>query len=312
MTKRITIFNSLLIILLSASITASAQKKKQKHKKKDKQEQSAKHSSSSINESVQPQILGKVSSPAITEASGIAASKTLPGHFWTHNDSGNQPEVFLLDNKGELVSTIHLEGVKNRDWEDIAEGAGPIPNKQYVYVGDIGNNARLDIHTRIYRFPVPTPVPAANVNIKPDVLNIVFPDDPRDAETLMIDPISSCLYVVSKREKAVGIYKAAVLNFKDGDKVTLEKVGTVPYTWITAGDISRDGHHIVIKDKNHIYAWDRKQGETVEAAMSRPAKVLPYIPEKQGEGVSIMPDNSGYVTVSEGKDQPLNFYPHRF
>jgi hypothetical protein len=312
MSKRTTIFNSLLLLFLSITIAAPAQKKKQKEKKKHKQEQSSGKSSSSLNESVKPQVLGTVTAPSIAEASGIAASKGLKGHFWTHNDSGNKPEVYLLNNNGKLVSTIHLEGAHNRDWEDIAEGAGPIPQKQYVYVGDIGNNIRLDFNTRIYRFPVPSDVPAEKTNIRPDVLQISYPDGPRDAETLMIDPISGYLYIVSKREKAVGIYKAPVTHFKDGDKVTLQKVGTVPHTWITAGDISQNGLHIVIKDKDHVYYWNRKPAESVEAAMSRPAVVLPYIPEKQGEGVSIMPDNSGYVTISEGKNQDLNFYPHKF
>lgn len=305
MSKRIAIFNSLLLIMLSIAIAAPAQKKK--HKKKGKKsEQTA-----SLNESEKPVVLGIVRSPAIAEASGIAASKALPGHFWTHNDSGNKPEVYLLGNKGELVSTIHLEGTFNRDWEDIAEGAGPVPSKQYVYVGDIGNNVQVDPRTRILRFAAPAQEPGQKANIKPDVLHVTLSDGARDAETLMVDPISHSLYIVSKREKAVGIYKAN-LNFKDGDKATFQKVGTVPYTWITAGDISQDGHHIVIKDKNHIYYWHRKQGETVEAAMAAPAVVLPYVPEKQGEGVTFRVDNSGYVTISEGKDPALNFYPHKF
>ncbi|MBW8684186.1 hypothetical protein [Chitinophaga rhizophila] len=307
------IFNSLLAILLSVAITAPAQKKKKDHKKKDKQEHSSqkKKKSSSLNASVQPQVLGIVHSSDITEASGLAASKALPGHFWTHNDSGNKPEIYLLDNKGNLTSTIQLEDVKNRDWEDIAEGPGPVPQKQYLYVGDIGNNIHLDLGTRIYRFPAPVQTPGSKTSIRPEILNITYPDGPRDAETLMVDPIGGFLYVVSKREKAVGIYKTP-LNFKDGDKVTLQKVGTVPATWITAGDISQDGRHIVIKDKNQVYYWARQQGESVEAAMSKPAVMLPYIPEKQGEGIALLPDNSGYVTISEGKEPALNFYSHQF
>ncbi|QHS62554.1 hypothetical protein [Chitinophaga agri] len=309
--SKLTIFNSLLFISLSITITATAQKKKKDHKKKDKQEQSDTKKKAALNEAEKPQVLGIVQSPAIAEASGLAASKTLPGHFWTHNDSGNKPEVYLLDNKGQLISTIQLEGTKNRDWEDIAEGAGPIPHKQYVYVGDIGNNIRLDLHTHIYRFAVPAQLPGSKVAMRPEVLNLTFPDGPRDAETLMVDPLGGFLYVLSKREKAVGIYKTP-LNFKDGQNVTWQKVGTVPYTWITAGDISQDGRHIVIKDKSRVYYWTRQSGESVEAAMARPATVLPYVPEQQGEGIALMPDNSGYVTISEGKHPALNFYLHRF
>ncbi|PSL29740.1 hypothetical protein [Chitinophaga ginsengisoli] len=298
--------STLLLIMLSIAITAPAQKKKHKKKEKKKSEQTA-----SSQGSVKPIVLGIVQSPAIAEASGIAASKSLPGHYWTHNDSGNKPEVFLLDNKGQLVSTIHLEAVFNRDWEDIAEGVGPVPHKQYVYVGDIGNNVQIDLRTRILRFPAPTEVPGKKMNINPDVLHVAFADGPRDAETLMVDPIGRWLYIVSKREKAVGIYKAS-LDFKDGDRAVFHKVGTLPYTWITAGDISQDGRHIVIKDLNKIYYWHRNAEESVEAAMSREAVILPYVPEKQGEGVTISVDNSGYITISEGKSPAVNFYPYKF
>lgn len=300
MSKRTFRLSSLLLIMLSIAIAAPAQKKK--HKKKKKAQQT---------EAVQPVVLGIVQSPAIAEASGIAASKALPAHFWTHNDSGNKPEVYLLDNKGQLVSTIHLEGVFNRDWEDIAEGPGPMPHKQYVYVGDIGNNVQIDLRTRILRFPAPVQVPGKKENVKPDVLHVAFADGPRDAETLMVDPIGRYFYIVSKREKAVGIYKAS-LDFKDGYRAVFQKVGTVPYTWITAGDISQDGRHIVIKNKDQIFYWHRNAGESVEAAMARAAMVLPYVPEKQGEGVTFSIDNSGYITISEGKKPAVNFYPHKF
>jgi hypothetical protein len=301
------IFNSLLLVMLSIAIAAPAQKKKDKGKKKGKKSEHAASSHSSI----QPVVLGIVQSPAIAEASGIAASKALPGHFWTHNDSGNKPEVYLLDNKGQLVSTLHIEGVSNRDWEDIAEGSGPVPHKQYVYVGDIGNNVQVDLRTRILRFAAPSQAPAQNVNIKPEVLHVSFADGSRDAETLMVDPVSRSFYIVSKREKAVGIYKAP-LDFKNGDRAIFHKVGTVPYTWVTAGDISQDGRHIVIKNKNQIFYWHRNAEESVEAAMSRAAVVLPYAPEKQGEGVTFTVDNSGYITISEGKKPAVNFYPHKF
>jgi hypothetical protein len=306
MSNRIFRISSLLLIMLSIAVAAPAQKKKHKKKGKQKSEQAA-----SSYSSVKPIVLGIVQSPVITEASGIAASKALPDHFWTHNDSGNKPEVYLLDNKGQLVSTIHLEGVFNRDWEDIAEGAGPVPHKQYVYVGDIGNNVQIDPRTRILRFAAPEQVPGPKLSVNPEVLHVAFADGPRDAETLMVDPIGRYFYIVSKREKAVGIYKAS-LDFKDGDRTVFQKVGTVPYTWITAGNISQDGRHIVIKSIDQIYYWHRNAEESVEAAMSRAAVVLPYVPEKQGEGVTFSVGNSGYITISEGKNPAVNFYPHEF
>lgn len=260
-----------------------------------------------------PQVLGKVKSDKLDEASGLAASATLPGYFWTHNDSGGKNEVYLLNSNGKLVSSVKLKGAVNRDWEDIADNIGP-GGKHYVYVGDIGNNHAVNIDMQIYRFPDFLTVPGDKTSVHADVLFIRYPDGARDAESLMIDPIGKCMYVVSKREKQVSLYKvpAQYFNFKDQQQVTLEKVLTLPYTWITAGDISQNGEHIVIKDESHIYYWRRKGNEAIEMTMARPATLLPYVREKQGEAVTISVDNKGYVTISEGKKPDLFFYSHVF
>jgi len=50
------------------------------------------------------------------------------------NDGGNKSEIYLLNLKGEILRTVDVEDTKNRDWEDIAI------DKEYVYIGDIGNN----------------------------------------------------------------------------------------------------------------------------------------------------------------------------
>jgi hypothetical protein len=269
-------------------------------------------STTSVAQTTAPEILGHLATDKIREASGIASSVPLKGFYWTHNDSGNKPEVYLLNSKGVLVSTIKLEDVSNRDWEDIAEGIGPVKGKSYVYVGDIGDNAGIRKHIRIYRFPEPEKVPGEQETITPDVLTLKFPNGPRDAESLMIDPISKQIYIVSKREKEVSLYKTKQLFFKDGDKVVLEKLIKLPYSWVTSGDISKDGHHIVIKTLTTIYYWHRNSSESVEEAMAKPAKELPYVVEKQGEGITITPNNDGYVTISEGKNAPIYYYKWKF
>src|SRR5882724_7777911 len=70
----------------------------------------------------------------LVEASGLVASYQNVGCLWSLNDSGNSAEVFLIDSTGKTKLVCKLEGVKNRDWEDIAMGPGPKPGKRYVYV----------------------------------------------------------------------------------------------------------------------------------------------------------------------------------
>lgn len=260
---------------------------------------------------VNPRLMGYINDKKLKEASGIASSVPLKNCYWSHNDSGNKPDVFLLNNKAEVISVLTIENGTNRDWEDIAEGAGPVKGKYYVYVADIGDNSGTRDHVRIYRFPEPASKPLAKGSISADVLKLEYPDHPKDAESLMIDPISRQIYIISKRQKAVHLYKTS-LDFKDGDKTTLQKLITLPFTWVVSADISKDGHHIVLKTLTTVYYWRRKTGETVEQAMARPGKQLPYQPEAQGEAITITTDNSGYVTISEGKAAPMFFYKWKF
>ncbi|SHM09572.1 hypothetical protein SAMN05444266_106345 [Chitinophaga jiangningensis] len=260
---------------------------------------------------VKPQLMGHINDKKLKEASGIASSVPLKNCFWSHNDSGNKPDVFLLNNKAAVISVFNIENGTNKDWEDIAEGPGPVKGKYYVYVADIGDNSGTRDHIRIYRFPEPATKPQPKVNITADVLKLEYPDHPKDAESLMIDPISRQIYIISKRQKAVHLYKTT-LDFKDGDQTNLQKLITLPFTWVVSADISKDGHHIVLKTLTTVYYWNRKNGETVEQAMARPGKQLPYEPEAQGEAITILPDNSGYVTISEGKAAPMYFYKWKF
>jgi len=44
--------------------------------------------------------LCRLQSRGINESSGLACSRTTPGLFWTHNDSGDDARVFLFDRQG--------------------------------------------------------------------------------------------------------------------------------------------------------------------------------------------------------------------
>ena len=69
----------------------------------------------------------------INESSGI--EKTGPNTFWSHNDSGGQPQIYKFDSAGVLLKTLTFTNATNIDWEEIAED-----NLKNIYVGDFGNN----------------------------------------------------------------------------------------------------------------------------------------------------------------------------
>ena len=99
--------------------------------------------------------LGEIENDEILEASGIASSRFNQNILWTHNDSGDENRIFAMDINGNHVGEFFLNNVKNRDWEDIAIGPGPIEGVDYIFVGDIGDNRSENDIKHIYRFAEP-------------------------------------------------------------------------------------------------------------------------------------------------------------
>lgn len=70
----------------------------------------------------------------LKEVSGIALSQDQKT-IWAIEDAGNKNVVYELNRKGELVTDVLVENVKNNDWEDITKDAAG-----NIYIGDFGNN----------------------------------------------------------------------------------------------------------------------------------------------------------------------------
>jgi hypothetical protein len=244
-----------------------------------------------------PKAVGKLQNKKIDEASGLAFSRTHSGIMYTHNDSGGDPYVYILDTIGEDRGKIILSGVKNRDWEDIAVGPGPDPKLHYIYVGEIGDNNAEHQQIKIFRFPEPKDL-EKEILVKPEILTLRYPDGPKDAETLMIDPITHDIFILSKRDSLNILYRAPQSAF-GSKRFELEKIMELPFTMSVAGDISSDGSQILIKNYFTVFYWQRNKNESIPEAMSRKPRILPYKPEPQGEAIAFHPSGKYYYTLSE-------------
>jgi hypothetical protein len=265
------------------------------------------------------QQVGTLSSKQLDETSGIAASTIIPNIYYVHNDSGDTSRFFAITPDGKLKTTIYYNGdpkvsLGARDCEDIAVGPGPVKDKSYVYVGDIGDNAGRWNYITVYRIPEKKSWATDSLtNAEATPIHFRYPDGPRDAETLMIDPIERLIYIVSKRTDTVSVYTSP-LDFKANDTVTLTKRSSLffhgfrPFKWITAGDISKDGQQILLKSYDKVYYWRRQPNEHVWDAMLKKPEELPYKSEKQGEAIGFSPDGKGYYTTSEGVYAPIYYY----
>ncbi len=234
----------------------------------------------------------------IDEASGLAQSWAYANILYTHNDSGGEPFVYMLDTLGEYRGKLILEGVENRDWEDIAVGPGPDQNRSYIYVGEIGDNYARHENIFLYRFPEPEKL-EDEIYVKPEIITLTYPDGPKDAETLMVDPENGDVYILSKRDSSNTLYRVEKDKLENQPEVTLEKIRKYPITMSTGGDISRDGSQILVKNYWVVYHWNRMPGESIADAMKRDPVLLPYNPEPQGEAITFSLDGNSYYTLSE-------------
>lgn len=283
--------------------------------------------------------LGRLVSREIREASGLVASAAAPGFFWTHNDSGDAARIFLLDSLAQHRGTYHLSGATALDWEEM--GHMRVDDRDYLIVGDIGDNRADRLFVTIYIFPEPAlpedllvassgaDLPTSSTgevftdSIPLELIRTVhlrYEDGARDAEAFFFDESDDLLYVITKREAQVGIYSTTLPSLEDmatknrRDTLTLQHRAELPLTWVTAADISRKGNEILIKNLLQVHHWARVPGETVIQVLSRPSVRLPYRLEPQGEAISFHPEGKGYYTLSErplGLPVSLNYSEKR-
>ena len=83
--------------------------------------------------------------PELHEASGLYAANS--DSLWWLNDSGNSPDLFITDSKGNLINRVEVPFVENKDWEDLAAD-----DEGNIYIGDFGNNANQRRDLRIYKY----------------------------------------------------------------------------------------------------------------------------------------------------------------
>jgi hypothetical protein len=215
---------------------------------------------------------GLIACDALKEASGLAASRANPGVLWAHNDSGDKPRVFALGPQGEHLGIYMLIGAQSVDWEDMAVGPGPLPGRAYLYLADIGDNLARREAKVIYRVPEPKvsagQAPIESALAGAEAIQLRYPDRPRNAETLLVDPTNGDLYIVTKQEETVWLYRAAYPQPNDR-VLTMEDCGRLALSGVVGGDVSPDGSAILLKTYAALYLAHREPGERLDAALIR-------------------------------------------
>ncbi len=262
--------------------------------------------------------LALLKDPALKESSGLVASRSTPGLFWTHNDSGDGPFIYGFDSRGGRKGVWRVTGASARDWEDIAAGPGPQRNQNYLYIGDIGDNQERRSEIIVYRVPEPmiTSADSSSTKTKPrltesaEAIRLRYPDGKHDAEALMVHPVTGSVFIVTKVAFANPSVYEAPGPVSSERPITLKRLGelNIPSLLggiITGGDISPDGRRVALCDYMQGYEIVLPNGAAFNTIWNQPLKPIDLGQRKQGEAIAYRLDGKALLVTSEGSPAPL-------
>ncbi|MEN3271760.1 MAG: hypothetical protein V7636_521, partial [Actinomycetota bacterium] len=225
----------------------------------------------------------------------------------------------------------------SHDVEDIARG--PHDGTSTLWLADIGDNLHQRGEIAVYAVTEPNssssagrigtgcPTPAEEV-VPATTYRLRYADVAHDAETLLADPHTGQLFIVTKEPTGESQLYAAPPQL-DADAVnTLTPVAEIAYPpsttydrsadqivaagpeqagfdstgrlWAVGGDISPTGDRVVIRTYTDAYEWMIPAGGLAGAFTAMPTKI-PLKYQRQGEAVAYTRDGRSLVTTCEDK-----------
>lgn len=215
-----------------------------------------------------------------SESSGLATGKR-PGTFWTHNDSGGKPELYLFGLDGKLLDTKAVPDAKNIDWEDLTHD-----DNGNLYIGDFGNNASQRNVFDIYRFN-----PESHSSER---ITFRYRSTPPDCESFFYHQGS--LYLFSKnwgKDKWVKMYRlpaqAGEHTVAAGDSIRIN-------AQVTSAAISPDGKTFALLTYGKVLLFETA-GDTVD--FSKPKGCFRFS-RKQTEAIEFLNNTDMLITNEQG------------
>ena len=265
--------------------------------------------------------VGTLPDGLIDEASGIAPSMLYEDILWTLNDSGNEPNLFAIRADGTLITTVAVDGIENRDWEDLASFERE--NRSYLLIADVGDNPNRRKTCSLFIVEEPDIYgknSSANVSRH---IQFEYEDGPRDCESVAIDQTNMKILLLTKRDFPPRLYELPLEPASDHMPLQARFLGEVTSLYRlqeskpsrsrlnqrelqpTAMDIDKKGSAAVVLTYKKVYLFLRLEGETWQDTFKRlPAELeLPAI--RQAEAICFSGEARSIFVTSEKSDAPI-------
>ena len=283
------------------------------------------------------QATARIHDRALSEISGLAASRRQPGILWAINDSGQPAALHALDLQGRLRGRWPI-AADNRDWESL--DLARIGDRDYLVIADIGDNLgrHRDYHLHFVEEPdIGNPAVRADARTRLAAVPLVpwhtlhfrYPDGSHNAEAMTVS--RGAIYVIDKQHRLDGTLdanRAFRLPLPAPDAATIDRLvvatplgpvnlGTRPLShrmlrWLTGFDLgqptglvmTRDDQQAFLLTYRAVLRFRRHDGETWQHAFRRTPDVLHRHTLRQAEALTL--DAAGRLWLtSEGLDAPL-------
>lgn len=247
----------------------------------------------------------------VNESSGLAPSRSVPGTYYTHNDSGDSARFFRFQS-GNVTNVIRLHGAGAFDWEDMESAR--VDGRDYLYIGDIGDNAAVRPYVTIYRCEEP----GSGVNDVPtyERYDVTYPNGARDAEGLIVDPGTGDIYIVSKQGASQPSHVYRIPKPQSPGAYVAQHLGTIVLpvsqgksTRVTGASAAPDGKWVVVRTLHE--AFEYAVPPTFSVWVSVPPNKIALRTEQQGEAICYSLDGRTILTSSEGTPCPISALPVR-
>ena len=258
---------------------------------------------------------GIVQDLRIDEASGMACSIQNESMLWMHNDSGDRPRLFLVDQQGKTQCVVELKEMSAFDWEDMC--SFELDGQAWLLVADVGDNAKkrglpstpgANPVCRLLLIPEPKISPdQAEVRLSvSSIIDFTYEDGVTDCESIAVDADARQILLVSKSLPHKCSLYSIPLNTQSGySTVVASRIMGLGIPLATGMDISANGLQMVITSPLNAVLIHRQKAETWGTACGRPGTPINLPPRKQGETICFSRSADHLWVNSEGTRQPL-------